>query len=111
VLISYFPPVSEEIMDCTPVKERLNIINVSNFEFVSLNDTTSYMNGSITYNREIKSPWKMTLELLKYDRGEWLLTLKKTFNDLCPDLHNPLSPAYVLSKTMPRCPIPANVSV
>lgn len=92
-----------------PKSGNENVIDVSNLEFVAYNDTATFMNGTVKYNKPFKSPWKLELELFKYDRGEWILQLKKTFADLCPDLHNPLSPAYFFTKHMPKCPIAAGV--
>lgn len=47
----------------------------------------------------------------RYQRGEWLLELKKTYPDLCIELHNALSPGYTFTKHFPKCPIKPGVRI
>jgi hypothetical protein len=71
-----------------PPNERMNIYTVSNPYFVQMNDTATYINGTITYNKQINGPWRAELHLQRYIRGEWLLELKRTFEDVCTEKMN-----------------------
>jgi hypothetical protein len=83
---------------------------MSQYEIVQINDTLAVANGTIVFNKLTKFPWRVELHVQKYDRGEWLLQVKKTYNDICSELRNPLSPAFYLSQHLPSCPIAAGVS-
>lgn len=94
-----------------PPKDRMNVFDFSQFEFVPVSDSDTAFNGTWKFNYDMMSPWRIEFHLQKYDRGEWLLQLKKTYANFCPELRNPLHPGNFILKHIPACPIKAQVSL
>lgn len=85
------------------------MFDVSTMEFIPENDTMTLLNGTWKFLQEVKRPWYQEVHLEKYDRGGWQLKAKKTYFDMCNDLHSKIEPAYFITKSFPRCPIPKGV--
>jgi hypothetical protein len=88
----------------------VKVLEYSDNFFVPINDTDTFMNGTIKFLRQINAPWRAEFQFQKYIRGEWILELKKTYDDACIEIHNKVGFTYFFMKNIPSCPIAPGVS-
>jgi hypothetical protein len=99
-----------ELEGCLPAGEKAEMFDLK-LEFIPENDTLTLINGTWKFLKEVTRPWYQEVRLEMYDRGEWLLKAKKTYFDMCNDIHNTFEPGHFLTKFFPACPIQAGVSL
>lgn len=98
------------IENCTPKDQFENVLGFSDLELVPINDTDTFINGTLKINKIIQEPLRVVFDFKRYFRGQWVLELKKTYDNLCPDLHDPMSMVSFFTKYLPKCPMEAGVS-
>lgn len=99
----------KEIRDCSTGKEVF--LNVSNLYIHAENDTHSFLNGSLTFMKEVISPWKLHVFFQKKMRGEWVLdAVDRTYSDFCDKIGDSEDKLYFLTKDLPKCPYVVGVS-
>ncbi|KAG5670380.1 hypothetical protein PVAND_000650 [Polypedilum vanderplanki] len=66
-----------------------HFVDISKFEFIMVNDTTTVGNGLTKSLKEIKSPWKLQFYGEIHDRGTWIKKFGRKFDDFCKHILNP----------------------
>ncbi|CAG9798442.1 unnamed protein product [Chironomus riparius] len=97
--------VDDELKDCAKTDDHL--VDWSDYNLVAINDTLTVVNGSVTFLRDVISPWSAHFYAERYERGQWLMQgYVQKLQDLCTELHNQLQPWYKKFKDFDTCPIP-----
>lgn len=102
-----------EIRDCSKEigEEPGGVIDFSNFELATTDDTHTYMNGTAIFKAEITSPCKGSIKSEKFNRGQWNIeALNRNVEDVCTRLWDPMSPLFPYFYDQPRCPIKIGVN-
>lgn len=106
------PVFYDGLEDCSEPGERAGKFNLSEIKIVETDDEF-FVNGTIYFLKEVKSPWKSLVYAEKFDRGQWNAdSFTKQYPDFCKNIKNPLEPFNYLTKNLDHrsCPIPAGVS-
>lgn len=100
------------IKDCSKeIGATGSLVDVSNFDIISTDDSHTFLNGTFKFDAEIKQPWKGKIYSEKYDRGEWVVNiLDRNVDDICQKMKDPMSPLYLYFYDQPQCPIKPGVS-
>lgn len=107
-----YPIVEDRLELCTKPEERAGKLDYSGLEIVLLSHEEAFLNGTIKFLKQVKSPWKSGVFLERFDRGKWNIeAINKKNADFCVSMRNPLEPFYyITSRYLPqKCPIPAGV--
>lgn len=97
--------------DCTNKSQADRLLNFKDFQLIAVNDTHTFINGSLTFLEDVKKSFPVTLHGEHYERGQWLTQgYVQKIKNFCQELHNPLQPWYYISKKFNGCPISKGVS-
>jgi len=98
--------------NCTEVANNLraDVIDISQLKIHTENDTHSFLNGSLKFQRGFDVlPGRFYAE--KFDRGQWFIqAYDRSYPDLCSAFHDPTQPFYNYCKHFPMCPQKTGVS-
>lgn len=100
------------MQECYEYKyEKANIVDYSKIDLIPFNDTDVFINGSLTFVRDVNAPFKINVYTEQYIQGQWLLqAFNRTFDDFCFSMKNPGEPFYTEMLSRPRCPYKKGVS-
>lgn len=91
--------------NCTEVANNLraDVIDVSQFKIHTENDTHSFLNGSLKFQRGFEVlPGRFYAE--KFDRGQWFIqAYDRSYPDLCSAFHVSTQPFYNYCKHIGKC--------
>lgn len=69
------------------------------------------MNKAIKFPQGLPNPWRVRVYTEIFERAHWLKQgINHFFADACIEFKNPLFPGYPMTKSVPDCPAPKNVS-
>jgi hypothetical protein len=77
--------LDEKIEICS----KEHTLDISKFQLIMINDTTTVANGSIKSLQEIKSPWKLGFFGEQFERGVWFKKFERKFDDFCKNVLKP----------------------
>ena len=97
--------------DCTPPPETPSVHDFSKLKLIPVNDTHTFINGTWTFLKDIKSPWPVHITAEHFHRGHWTMrAFNRLYKDWCFSMKNPMEPFYFGFKNFQDCPIKAGVS-
>lgn len=114
VLVSakVYPIVEDRLELCTKPEDRAGKLDYSGLEIVLLSHEEAFLNGTLKFLKQVKSPWKSGVFVERFHRGKWNIeAFNKKNEDFCVSLRNPLEPFYYITSRYisQKCPIPAGV--
>lgn len=111
-LAKMVPIIDDKLEICVEPEDNAGKIDYSNLEIYIESDTKVFLNGSLRYKKEIKSPWTAIVFLERFDRGQWNTeAMYKKIPDFCKEIQNPLMPWYKQTSQLKHkhCPFAAGV--
>ena len=91
--------------------DKLPFNDLSELEFIPVNDTHTFVNGTWNFMKDINNPWPVHFFAEHYVQGQWLVqAYDRHYKDFCDSLKNPIEPWYFMFKDRKGCPIKAGVS-
>lgn len=75
-------------------------------------DTDIFLNGTVKFLKEVKSPWKVYAFAEQYVRDQWVVAMfNRKIPDYCAVMKNPGEFWYAMLKDKKGCPIPEGVNL
>lgn len=105
------PFPDDKVEDCTDPELRAGWEDWNGVEVVVQSDYEIFLNGTLRFNHEMKSPWKAFLIGEKLVGGKWIhAQVEKKYKDYCKAFRDPTDFLYFIYKKFQGCPLPAGVS-
>ncbi|KAG5680217.1 hypothetical protein PVAND_009742 [Polypedilum vanderplanki] len=83
-------------------------VDFSKFKYIPVNDTHTFINGSLKFLVDVNPPWKIRYGTERKYGSIWDVTgYDKTYRDLCAIMWNPMEPPYIYTKKQQKCPYKA----
>lgn len=92
-------------------EDKSGHFNYDNLHIEIVSDTEIFLNGSVQFLKEVKSPFIVKTYAEQYVRQKWVVAMfDRKIPDFCSSMKNPAEFWYNILKEQPGCPIQEGVS-
>jgi hypothetical protein len=101
--ILVFP--EEKIEKCPEfIHEGEGLFNFDELEIITESDTEIFINGSMTFMKDFKAPWKSEFYAEQLVRNSWIQTaIRRKYDDFCTVIHSPVEVWYTKFRDVQGC--------
>ncbi|KAG5676551.1 hypothetical protein PVAND_006376 [Polypedilum vanderplanki] len=102
--------IQDSLIKCDEYEgeKRAHIFDMSSIELIPINDTHTYLNGTLQFLQDIHHGWKARVYIEQRRQNQWQIqAFDRTYKDLCDNLAMLKEPFYPYIEHMKKCPLKA----